>query len=111
MNIAMISLLPKKGVPDKDGTQIIIPCPKSVADFNKHMGCVDKADMLKSLYAVDRKSRKWWHRLFCHFVDVTIVNAHILYSKQFPNDKMTLKDFRCSVVTGLVNAKTSPNED
>jgi len=35
-----------------------------VADYNKDMGGVDKADMLRSIYDLDRKSRKWWHRLF-----------------------------------------------
>jgi len=33
-----------------------------VKDYNENMGFVDKADMLKALYEVNRKSRKWWHR-------------------------------------------------
>ncbi|KAJ8948967.1 hypothetical protein NQ318_022991 [Aromia moschata] len=45
------------------------------------MGCVDTADMLKSYYAIERKSRKWWHRLFWHFLDTSIVNAFILFKK------------------------------
>nr|XP_012231249.1 PREDICTED: piggyBac transposable element-derived protein 3-like [Linepithema humile] len=43
----------------KDGSTKIISCPEMVKEYNKHMGYVDKADMLKSLYEVDRKSKKW----------------------------------------------------
>uniref|UniRef100_A0A1B6DE87 PiggyBac transposable element-derived protein domain-containing protein n=1 Tax=Clastoptera arizonana TaxID=38151 RepID=A0A1B6DE87_9HEMI len=42
-------------------------CPKVVKDYNSFMGGVDKADHLRSLYPVDSKSRKWWHRLFWEF--------------------------------------------
>lgn len=31
--------------------------------YNKNMGSVGKFDMLVSLYQIDRKYCKWWHRL------------------------------------------------
>lgn len=43
----------------KDGTLKQIPCPLTVADYNRHMGNVDKFDMLKSVYEIDKKSKKW----------------------------------------------------
>jgi hypothetical protein len=49
---------------NKDGSREEITCPKLVKDYNKNMGFVDKADMLKALYEVNRKSRKWWHGIF-----------------------------------------------
>ncbi|XP_050293785.1 piggyBac transposable element-derived protein 4-like [Anthonomus grandis grandis] len=48
----------------KDGSKEDVECPSLVNDYNRHMGYVDKFDMLKSLYEIDRKSRKWWHRIF-----------------------------------------------
>lgn len=48
----------------KDGSKLEVTAPMVVADYNKDMGGVDKADMLRSIYDLDRKSRKWWHRLF-----------------------------------------------
>ena len=39
------------------------------------MGYVDKADMLKSLYVLDRKSKNWWHRIVFYFLDVALVNS------------------------------------
>lgn len=48
----------------KDGTKLEIPCPLAISDYNKHMGGIDKADMLRSIYGLNRKSRKFWHRIF-----------------------------------------------
>ncbi|MGH0142441.1 UNVERIFIED_CONTAM: hypothetical protein FKN15_021211 [Acipenser sinensis] len=87
---------------EEHGSVVQLPCPKMIKDYNKSMGCVDKADMMKSFHAIDRKSKKWWHRLLWHYVDVTIVSLHILFKELFKTNKMKLKAFGCSVVTGLV---------
>lgn len=39
----------------KDGCTKMVNCPTMIKDYNMHMGHVDKADMLKSLYKIDRK--------------------------------------------------------
>lgn len=87
----------------KDGSKEDVVCPSLVIDYNRHMGYVDKFDMLKSLYEIDRKSRKWWHRIFWYFVDATVINSYIIFKSRMPNT-MTLKQFRLSVVSGLVGA-------
>lgn len=43
----------------KDGSREDIPCPLLVKQYNAHMGYVDRFDMLKSIYEIDRKSHKW----------------------------------------------------
>lgn len=43
----------------KDGSLLPVSCPTLVRDYNKHMGYVDKADMLKSTYQINRKAKKW----------------------------------------------------
>ena len=43
---------------NKDGTEVVIEGNQVNKDYNKHLGYVDKADMLKSLYGLDRKSKK-----------------------------------------------------
>lgn len=89
---------------DKDGTFKQIPCPNILADYNKHMNCVDRFDQLKSTYEIDRKSKKWWMRIFWHFIDCSVVNSYILYKlKKLP--PITLKDFRRKVVDGLLAEK------
>ena len=60
---------------NKDGTEVVIGGSQVNNDYNKRMGYVDKGDMLKSLYGLDRKSKKWWHRIVFHFLDVALVNS------------------------------------
>jgi len=85
---------------NKDGSKCDIMCPETVKDYNESMGGVDKADMLKSLYGIDRKAKKWWHRIFFHLIDVALVNAFVVYCRI--NDKVTLLDFRRHVAMGLL---------
>jgi hypothetical protein len=63
----------------KNGNEIEVGRPMVVAHYNSNMGGVDHADMLWSLYGFDRKSRKWWHRLFFGMMDMTMVNSYIAY--------------------------------
>ena len=66
----------------KDGTKVTVTCPSVVRDYNKHMGGVDKHDILRQLYSTDRKSKKWWHRLFFGLLDMTFINAYVVYREQ-----------------------------
>ena len=79
---------------NKDGSREEITCPKPVKDYNENMGFVDKADMLKALYEVNRKSRKWWHRIFWYILEVMVVNAFIIYREQTNDMKTNLMKFR-----------------
>ena len=65
----------------KDGSKLELPCPVAVRDYNQNMGGVNKADMLCAVQGLNRKSKKWWHRLFFGILDRTIINAQIVYSK------------------------------
>lgn len=61
-NIHDSSLTTKISLRNKDGSTVKVDTPVVMADSRYHMGYVDKADMLKSLYEVDWKSKKWWYR-------------------------------------------------
>lgn len=91
----------------KNGNTEEIPCPVMVKHYNKHMGYVDRFDMLKSIYEIDRKAHKWWHRIFFYFVDVCVVNAFILFQNRSDSRCITLKQFRVSVARGLIGAVNS----
>lgn len=75
------------------------------------MGHVDKADMLKSLYEIYRKSKRWWLRIFWHFIDVTLVNLFILYRKSSVGRCTEFKDFRVAVSRGLVGIPRREKRD
>ena len=38
------------------------------------------AEQLKESYQIDRRSKKWWHRIFFHLLDVSVVNSFLLAS-------------------------------
>lgn len=64
---------------------------------------------MKSYYEIDRKSKKWWHRIFFHFLDVSVTNSYILFKIKSRGKPIPLKNFRLAVVAGLVGIPfTSP---
>lgn len=95
------------GRKNKDGSVMQIPCPQIVKDYNSNMGHVDKADMLKSLYEIDRKSKKWWLRIMWHFLDVAVVNSFLLFQERSESKSMSLKEFRLAIIAGIIGAKKS----
>ena len=44
------------------------------------MGGVDKHDMLRQLYEINRKSMKWWHRLVFGSLDMAVVNTYVVHN-------------------------------
>ncbi|XP_043468349.1 piggyBac transposable element-derived protein 4-like [Leptopilina heterotoma] len=89
----------------KDGSLLPINCPVVSADYNKHMGYVDYSDRLLATYKIDRKSKRWWLRLFWHFLDLVVVNSFIIYKNQNTQPTLTLKQFRLQLVEQLVDRK------
>lgn len=85
----------------KDGTVTMIPCPKVLNDYNQNMNCVDKLDQNKKSCQIDRKSKKWWHRIFFHFLDIAVVNSHVY--KQSTGNTITMKNFRREISRELLN--------
>lgn len=69
----------------KDGSITMVSCPIVLSEYNKHMNCVDKFDQNKKSCQIDRKAKKWWHRLFFHFIEAAVVNSHVLYKLQSGN--------------------------
>ncbi|GBP36028.1 PiggyBac transposable element-derived protein 4 [Eumeta japonica] len=92
---------------ERNGDKTEVNCPEAVMVCNSCMNYVDKFDQLKSTYAIDRKSHKWWHRIFFHFLDCAVINSFLVYKELQKNhhpelDKMESKDFRRSVYQGIL---------
>lgn len=87
---------------EKNGTISTVPCPTALCDYNKNMNFVDKFDQHLSSYKIDRKSHKWYHRIFFYFLDASVVNTFVVY-KQLELPKLTMKDFRRRIIDGLVS--------
>jgi hypothetical protein len=56
--------------------------PITVLDYNKYETGLDRSDQMLSYYSCERKTIKWWKKLFFHSFDLAIVNAHILHQKR-----------------------------
>ncbi len=89
----------------KDGTRQEFTCPMAIVDYSKHMGGVDKADMLCAVQGLSRKSKKWWHRIFFGIIDHTVVNAQVAYSK-IEGKSVSVLQYRRAVVQALITNAT-----
>lgn len=83
-----------------------IPCPKAVMTYNRHMGGVDLLDALLGYYRIQIRSKKFYHRIFFQMIDMTVVNAWLLYRRRFENAEswLPLADFKCAVGEDLCYA-------
>lgn len=85
----------------KKKAKIDVPCPKSIEIYNKYMGGVDLLDSMLGYYRIKIRSKKWYHRLFFHFVDMTCVNSWLLWRRRMKqsNDDtyIPLLDFKLSL--------------
>ena len=53
-------------------THIQVPVPKIVQVYNRHIGSVDLFDSLVGLYRTRIRSKKWYHSIFSHLVDLAV---------------------------------------
>ncbi|KAG7455924.1 hypothetical protein MATL_G00246210 [Megalops atlanticus] len=67
--------------PDSTWSLRQIPVPDPVRAYNKFMGGVDLSDALIKYFSVTQKSRRWYFKLFLHFVDIAVVNSFIIHKE------------------------------
>lgn len=85
----------------KDGNVVRIDCPDIVASCRKIMGGVDVADQMNGVYDFDRKSVKWWKKVFYKLLMTTAVNSCVIYSEQ--NEKIdSFKNFLINLAEHLI---------
>jgi hypothetical protein len=85
----------------KDNSYINIPCPNLITAYNKSMGGVDRCDMMLALYRMKMKGRKWYKRLFFHFVDLAVINAWTIL-RQTNSPQLKLVNFKMEVAVALI---------
>ncbi|KAM4567260.1 piggyBac transposable element-derived protein 3-like [Odontesthes bonariensis] len=91
----------------KNKTTVEVKCPSIVTTYNKGMGGVDLLDSLIALYRTKIRSRKWYHRLVFHMLDLTVVEAWLLYRRDCRDcgvllrDVLSLAEFKAEVASCL----------
>lgn len=86
---------------DQKGVQHDISCPTVVKDYNAFMGGVDHADQLRASYGLNRRSKKWWHRIFWGILEITFVNSYVVYCQV--EEKISLLEYKRCVTNGLMS--------
>lgn len=71
---------------------ILVSQPKLITEYNTHMGGVDKMDWNVQKYRIRIRGKKWYFPLLTNAIDVSVVNAHVLYC--LTNGTIPLLDFR-----------------
>ena len=92
--------------------------PSMVTTYNNYMNGCDRADQAIGYYGIhNRKSRKWWKKVFFWALEITQNNAYILFkmTRDRPLTKrdeanLSLKNFKKALVNQL-EAKAAGLED
>lgn len=70
----------------KSRTTIEITRPYAISEYNRFMGGVNIMDRMIAHYPHGFKNRKWYLRIFFHFLNISIINSWILFKKSIdPN--------------------------
>ena len=80
--------------------------PPLLPAYNKFMGAVDRTGQLRKYYGNDRRCKRPWLRIFFHFFDLAVDNAHILYKHSCRDSLVKPKDllaFRVELVHLLLD--------
>ena len=94
--------------------KVSVPCPTCVQDYNMYMGGVDLSDQHLSYYSLtQRRTLKWWKKVFWRMIDISILNAWIIFKANFPNSVIdSHRAFRIELIHQLVqpllSLKASP---
>lgn len=76
----------------KDGTLKKFDCPEAINFYNEFMAGVDRADQYSTCYEIDRKSNKWWKRVFYRLLQISVSNSWIIF-KKFQTKEVPLINF------------------
>lgn len=82
-------VLQETGKQTHNGDPIYKPGP--IMDYNKYMGGVDLADQLIKYYHMERRSIKWYKKLFFHLLDMAVHNSYVAYTSRTQTQISSLK--------------------
>ena len=83
--------------------------PLCAHEYNQNRGSVDRTDMQISFSASIRKTMKWYKKLFFHFLDLSLLDAYLLY-KRTKQVNIELTDFRLQVIRQIFAKYESPRD-
>lgn len=85
--------------------------PEPIANYNKYMSGIDRQDQMNSYYPFLRKTIRWYKKIGIHVIQMLILYSYNLYNKLQVGSKMTLYEFRLSILSELLPAFPKPRLD
>ena len=80
-------------------------------DYNNNMGGVDLSDQHRAYYPIGRAGKKWWRYILWFLINLSMVNAHIVFVKSYkqppPRKGYDHLSFRVDVASELRAGFTS----
>ena len=69
-------------------------------------------ESLLSLFRIHVRSKKWYHKLFFHFLDGTVVQSWLMYFKSITGNevKLKLREFKMILANFLMRAGKSTSK-
>ena len=96
----------------KEKCKVDVPTSTIVKHCNRHMGGVDLAESLISLYHTPLRTKRYYLRIFAYMIDLCVCNSWLLDRQDTKllgqTYKMPLKKFRLRIATSLLLAKRVP---
>ena len=82
--------------------------PHLIVDYNMHMNGVDRNDQLLSYYSMNRKTLKWWKKVFWRLIEMALINAFLIFKFQRPDTshKRFRLDLAYNLAQPIVDART-----
>lgn len=81
--------------------QVIVK-PSAIVHYNNFMSGVDLQDQMLAYYPCERKTIRWYKKMFIHILQMSLSNSFYLYNKFYAHDKINLYDFRICVLEQLL---------
>ncbi|CAK1598887.1 unnamed protein product [Parnassius mnemosyne] len=72
--------------------------PLAIVRYNESMSGVDLQDQMISYYPCERKTLRWYLKIFIHTMMMSLVNSRLLYNKFSGKPKLSLYDFREKII-------------
>jgi hypothetical protein len=80
-----------------------ITAPVMAREYNDYMGAVDQFDNLRSRYATQLTSRKWYHALFYWALDTCVINGMVVYNESKTGPEMDHRKYTEHLIDSLLN--------
>lgn len=78
--------------------------PLAVTDYNNYMNAVDRNDQYRWQNPTYMRSVKWWKTVFFFLLDISLINAFILY-KAIHDAPLTFADYRRILINELTSVE------